>query len=139
MSVFTPEELNKVIAGDEPQITREELEKNVEITHGYTSESKQIGMLFDIISEMSKEDQRLFIQFITGYAQLPIGGLASLHPKLSIAKKEDPNGQMNPDEPLPSCMTCMNYFKLPPYTSKEKMKMKIMKAIHEGTTLFDLT
>lgn len=138
LDVFTPEELNRVIAGDEPQITREELEKNVEITHGYNSDSIQIKNFFDIISEMSKECQRKFIQFTTGSAQLPIGGLASLEPKITVAKK-DPNDQGILDDPLPSCMTCMNYFKLPPYSTKEIMFDKIMTAISEGTTSFDLT
>lgn len=138
LDVFTEDELNKVIAGDAPQITREELEKNVEISHGYSADSKQIRMLFEIISEMSKEEQRLLVQFITGYTQLPIGGLASLNPKLSVAKK-DPDDQSNPDEPLPSCMTCKNYFKLPPYSTKEIMLKKILTAIYEGRVFFNMT
>ncbi|OHS98856.1 hypothetical protein TRFO_01942 [Tritrichomonas foetus] len=138
LDLFDESEFNRIFAGDCPQITYEELIKNVEISHGYTSEDKEIQYLFEIIAEMTKEEQRKLIQFITGYAQLPIGGLAALDPKLTVSKKFVENNE-NPDNYLPSVMTCVNYFKVPPYSSKEIMADKIAKAISEGIKCFELT
>ena len=43
------------------------------------------------------------------------------------------------DGDLPSVMTCANYIKLPPYSSKEVMKERLLYAIAEGQGSFDLS
>lgn len=43
--------------------------------------------LLDIMSELSPEDQRAFLRFVTGAPRLPPGGLAALNPKLTIVRK----------------------------------------------------
>ncbi len=40
---------------------------------------------------------------------------------------------------MPSVMTCANYIKLPPYSSKEVMRERLMYAICEGQNSFDLS
>lgn len=39
------------------------------------------------MKEFNLEQQRAFLQFVTGTPRLPIGGLASLNPKLTIVRK----------------------------------------------------
>ena len=43
------------------------------------------------------------------------------------------------DGDLPSVMTCANYIKLPPYSSKAVMKERVLYAIREGQGSFDLS
>ena len=43
------------------------------------------------------------------------------------------------DGDLPSVMTCANYIKLPPYSSKETACARILFAIREGQNSFDLS
>jgi len=43
------------------------------------------------------------------------------------------------DGDLPSVMTCANYLKLPPYSSKEVLKDRLLFAIREGQGSFDLS
>ncbi|KAK1262233.1 E3 ubiquitin-protein ligase UPL3 [Acorus gramineus] len=43
------------------------------------------------------------------------------------------------DDDLPSVMTCANYLKLPPYSTKEIMYKKLLYAINEGQGSFDLS
>lgn len=43
------------------------------------------------------------------------------------------------DGDLPSVMTCANYLKLPPYSSKEVLKERLLFAIREGQGSFDLS
>lgn len=131
-------ELRTLIAGEEVNITMKDLTNFVEISHGYESNSPQIKMLFDILIEFDNHEKSLFVKFITGSERLPIGGLASLQPQLAVAKKIDDSVE-NQDDTLPSVMTCTHYFKLPPYSTKDKMKEKILLAITEGQGAFLLT
>lgn len=137
-NLFEAREWRRLVSGEDVQLTLKDLNKYVEISHGYEKDSPQISMLFEVLTEFDNDQKSLFVKFITGSERLPIGGLASLQPKLAIAKRIDESVQ-NPDDSLPSVMTCTNYFKLPPYSSKVTMKEKILKAITEGQGAFLLT
>ncbi|OHT05278.1 hypothetical protein TRFO_27040 [Tritrichomonas foetus] len=131
-------EWRRLIAGEDVSITMKDLKDYVEISHGYHKDSPQISMLFEVLTEFDNSQKSLFVKFITGSERLPIGGLASLQPQLAVAKRIDDSVD-NPDDSLPSVMTCTNYFKLPPCSSKKMMKEKILKAITEGQGAFLLT
>ena len=45
----------------------------------------------------------------------------------------------NPDDFLPSVMTCVNYLKLPDYTSLEIMSERIATAVRDGRLSFMLS
>lgn len=45
----------------------------------------------------------------------------------------------NPDDFLPSVMTCVNYLKLPDYSSIEIMREKLLMAAREGQQSFHLS
>jgi E3 ubiquitin-protein ligase TRIP12 len=47
--------------------------------------------------------------------------------------------RMLADGDLPSVMTCANYLKLPPYSSKEVLRERLLFAIREGQGSFDLS
>ena len=47
--------------------------------------------------------------------------------------------QVNPDDYLPSVMTCANYLKLPDYSSKKIVKEKLRLAAAEGQYCFHLS
>ena len=76
--------------------------------------------------------------FITGSPRLPLGGLKSLRPKLTVVKRTWDEGE-NPDSFLPSVMTCQNYVKLPDYSSLEILKSKMSYAVKEGVNSFNLS
>lgn len=46
--------------------------------HGYTAESRAIRMLVDILASYTRDEQRLFLQFVTGSPRLPTGGMYTL-------------------------------------------------------------
>jgi E3 ubiquitin-protein ligase TRIP12 len=48
-------------------------------------------------------------------------------------------GRSLADGDLPSVMTCVNYIKLPPYSSKEVARERLLFAIREGQGSFDLS
>jgi len=43
--------------------------------HGFTMESPAIRNLAEILSNYNKEEQRLFLQFVSGSPRLPVGGI----------------------------------------------------------------
>lgn len=42
--------------------------------HGYSPDSKAIKLLFEVLSSYDREQQRMFVQFLTGSPRLPVGG-----------------------------------------------------------------
>ena len=42
--------------------------------HGYTHDSQAIKFLFEVISYYDGNEQRMFLQFVTGSPRLPVGG-----------------------------------------------------------------
>ena len=65
-------------------------------------------------------------------------GFKSLNPPLTIVRKTIEN-ELNPDNYLPSVMTCVNYLKLPDYSSIKIMSEKLRTAYSEGKNAFHLS
>ncbi|KAI4376112.1 hypothetical protein MLD38_013904 [Melastoma candidum] len=149
LQIFTPRELDYLLCGQCEVWQAESLAEHIKFDHGYTAKSPAIINLLEIMGEFTPEQQRAFCQFVTGAPRLPPGGLAVLNPKLTIVRKHSstatsvPTNGVGPlesaDDDLPSVMTCANYLKLPPYSSKEIMYKKLMYAINEGQGSFDLS
>ncbi len=87
------------------------------------------------MSDLSLAERRLFLQFTTGCPRLPVGGFSALRPRLTVVRKDTPDGQRS-DDYLPSCSTCQVYLKLPGYSSKVAMRAKLLQAITEGQEHF---
>ncbi|KAK8567964.1 hypothetical protein V6N13_105907 [Hibiscus sabdariffa] len=129
LQIFTPQELDYLLCGLRELWEAETLADHIKFDHGYTAKSPAILNLLEIMGEFSPEQQRAFCQFVTGAPRLPPGGLAVLNPKLTIVRKHSApaisatsNGSgpsESADDDLPSVMTCANYLKLPPYSTKE--------------------
>lgn len=65
-------------------------------------------------------------------------GFKALNPQLTIVRKGvDP--PLNPDDFLPSVMTCVNYLKLPDYSTVDIMKERLRFALQEGKHSFHLS
>ena len=123
--------------------------------HGFNLDSPAVRHLLQVMTELSPDTRRDFLQFVTGSPKLPIGGMyllmplfsvllthvsgfKSLSPMLTVVCKpaEPPHGS---DDYLPSVMTCVNYLKLPNYSTLEVMRNKVMLAIKEGQGAFHLS
>ncbi|XP_077221227.1 E3 ubiquitin-protein ligase UPL3-like [Tasmannia lanceolata] len=148
LQIFSPHELDYLLCGRREMWEADTLVDHIKFDHGYTAKSPAIVNLLEIMGEFNPEQQRAFCQFVTGAPRLPSGGLAALNPKLTIVRKHSSttNTASNgtgpselADDDLPSVMTCANYLKLPPYSTKEIMYKKLLYAISEGQGSFDLS
>lgn len=139
LQYFYPEELDQLLCGSKSETWDvKTLMECCRPDHGYTHDSRAIRFLFEVLSSFDAEQQRLFLQFVTGSPRLPVGGFRSLNPPLTIVRKTFESTE-NPDNFLPSVMTCVNYLKLPDYSSIEIMREKLLIAAREGQQSFHLS
>jgi E3 ubiquitin-protein ligase TRIP12 len=159
---FADDELEALVCGAGERWTAQSLAEAVRFDHGYTLASAPARRLLEVLSELDGADQRRFLRFVTGCPRLPPGGLAALQPRLTVVRKApsdaaaaialqqqqqmqqeggggDGGGFAAADGDLPSAMTCVNYLKLPPYSSKEAVRDRLLYAIREGQGSFDLS
>ena len=128
--MLSPSDFQMILIGEVPKLEYDNLKKNVEIGSGFTPQVEEIEWLFSILSNLSSQDTSLFILFLTGNNRLPVGGLSSLNPKMSVALK--------PEKGLPTASTCFSYLKLSRYSSKEDLERDLLYAIQNCTT-FDFS
>ncbi|XP_039151319.1 E3 ubiquitin-protein ligase TRIP12 isoform X3 [Drosophila simulans] len=143
LRMFYPEELECVFcgSGSDQQQSRWEtkmLQESCRTDHGFHQESQAIQYLYEILASYNRDEQRAFLQFVTGSPRLPTGGFKALTPPLTIVRKTLDENQ-NPNDYLPSVMTCVNYLKLPDYSSREVMRQKLKVAANEGSMSFHLS
>ncbi|EEB06843.1 ubiquitin-protein ligase E3 [Schizosaccharomyces japonicus yFS275] len=138
LRIITSHELSMLFGKVEEDWSFETIAKSIVADHGYNMENTTIHNLIEVMSNFSFSEQRDFLQFITGSRKLPIGGFSSLHPALTVVRKLNEPPYV-PDDYLPSVMTCVNYLKLPEYSSKEILKQKLMLAMKEGQGSFHLS
>ncbi|XP_041988693.1 E3 ubiquitin-protein ligase Ufd4 isoform X4 [Aricia agestis] len=127
LRAFAPHELRLLLCGERgPQWTRDHLLQYTEPKLGYTRESPGFLRLVEVLVEMSARERKAFLQFATGCSSLPPGGLANLHPRLTVVRKVDAG-----DGSYPSVNTCVHYLKLPEYSCKEVLRERLLAATHE--------
>jgi E3 ubiquitin-protein ligase TRIP12 len=110
--------------------------ESIKADHGYTSSSDPVVHLVKFMTQLSVDERKQFLQFVTGSPRLSFGGFKALHPPLTVVCK---TVESNPDGYLPSVMTCVNYLKVPAYSSEQIMRDRFMTAMTEGQGSFHLS
>ena len=139
MQCFTSQEIEENICGSkEIKWEINNLYENLNPEHGYTKQSKIFNDLIKFMCSLTDAQKKKFLIFSTGSSRLPIGGFKSLCPKLTVVKKYCEEGS-NPNDFLPTVMTCQNYLKIPEYTRYDILEKKILMAMEEGCNEFSLS
>lgn len=138
MLIFSPSELVKLLGNADEDWSYETLISAIHADHGYTTDSPSVQSLITLMTRFSKPERRLFLQFLTGSPRLPIGGFKNLKPVFTVVLKHS-EGDLKPDNYLPSVMTCANYLKLPNYSSPDILEERLMTAVNEGSGAFLLS
>ena len=87
LKCFEPNELQLLLSGDQtPAWNLEDIMNHTEPKLGYTKESPGFLRFVNVMCKMTPEERKLFVQFLTGCSSLPPGGLANLHPRLTIVR-----------------------------------------------------
>ncbi|OAG19006.1 thyroid hormone receptor interactor 12 [Alternaria alternata] len=138
LKAFTPDELVMLFGRTDEDWSLETLMDSIKADHGYNLDSKSVRNLLATMSEFDAQERRDFLQFITGSPKLPIGGFKALTPMFTVVcKPSEP--PFTSDDYLPSVMTCVNYLKMPDYSTVEILREKLSVAIREGQGAFHLS
>lgn len=138
LKAFTPNELVMLFGQVEEDWSLETLLDSIKADHGYNMDSKSVRNLLQVMSELSTQQKRDFLQFVTGSPKLPIGGFKCLTPMFTVVcKPSEP--PYTSDDFLISVMTCANYVKLPDYSNIDVLRRRLLTAIQEGQGAFHLS
>ncbi|KAI9266359.1 hypothetical protein EDC94DRAFT_35995 [Helicostylum pulchrum] len=120
IKIFRPEEVEQLICGSS-DLDFDALEQSTVYDGGWTKDSDIIKYFWEIVHSFTDEEKKKLLFFATGSDRAPIGGLSKL--QFVIAK----NG--GDSDRLPTSHTCYNVLLLCEYSSKEKLKERLLTSI----------
>ena len=143
LRVFSPAELRLLISGTGGGLNVTDLAASTVYSGGYSAEHPTIQTLWRVLETFSREDQRLFLRFVTACPNTPLLGFSQLAPSFCVHRAGMELGSEAPEASadttrLPTAATCMNMLKLPPYASEETARAKLLLAIRSESG-FDLS
>jgi len=139
--LFSAKELQKLISGDDSirGIDVSSLKKSIQYLGGYHESQPYIQDFWDILeNELSPEQQRKFLRFMTSCSRQPLLGFSSLDPFPAIQQIRLQSDERSKNSRLPTSSTCMNLLKLPNYNDRNVWKEKLVAAVESGAG-FELT
>jgi len=139
--LFSARELQKLISGDDSirGIDVSCLKKAMHYLGGYHESQPYIQDFWDVLeNELSPEQQRKFLRFMTSCSRQPLLGFSSLEPSPAIQQIRLQDDERSKNSRLPTSSTCMNLLKLPNYQDRTLLKEKLIAAVESGAG-FELT
>jgi len=131
--LFECHELAELIGGTQ-NIDVDEMRQFAEYK-GFTPNAPVVQWFWELVTNMSQEDLKLLLKFITGTDKVPVGGFEYLFgsngpQKLTLSKLTKRTG-------FPAAHSCFNRLDLPEYSDKSQLKDAVLYAIRESKT-FDI-
>ncbi|XP_045160514.2 ubiquitin-protein ligase E3C-like [Mercenaria mercenaria] len=126
LRMFDQQELQVLISGAAVPIDIEDLKQYTHYSGGYDAEHPVIKMFWQAVEELTDEQKRQLLKFITSCSRPPLLGFKDLYPALCVHY-----GGNEPDR-LPTASTCMNLLKLPECKDYATLKHKLLYAIESG-------
>ena len=125
---LTVADVGAILYGN-PIIDVEALIRSLKL-NGHTLQDPVIGWLFDTLRAYSNEQLAEFLRFATGTPITPVGGFASLNPRISIAVLDDLRQ-------MPKSKTCFHQVFLPKYGSKAVLEEKLNESLANNGAMQD--
>ena len=129
LTLFRPDELELLICGC-PVVDFHELELAASYEDGFSHDHPTMKMFWQVVREMSLEQKKALLMFVTGSDRVPLKGLANV---TFIIQCHGPDSDR-----LPAALTCFNRLLLPEYRTKKKLKERLIVAV-ENCKGFGLT
>jgi len=120
LRLLSPRELEVLACGSQA-LDFHKLQAVAQYGGGYTAQSTVIEWFWQVVHEMSEDDRKKLLKFVTGSDRSPIGGLSKLN---FVIQRQGPDSIQ-----LPTSHTCFNVLLLPEYTSRGKLRDRVMTAI----------
>nr|CDS18882.1 NEDD4 E3 ubiquitin protein ligase WWP1 [Echinococcus granulosus] len=127
LQVFDERELELLLSGM-PELDVEDWRTNT-VYRKYNASSKQVIWFWQFVHSLDKEQRARLLQFITGTCHIPLGGFGELMG--SNGRQLFCIEKTGTEAWLPRSHTCFNRLDLPPYTSYDQLREKLLLAIEE--------
>ncbi|CEG46973.1 E3 ubiquitin protein ligase [Plasmopara halstedii] len=124
LSMFRWEELQLLICGSS-DLDFKALEEATLYEDGFTKDSEIIRAFWVIVHALPLKDKKKLLRFATGSDRVPIRGLSNL--VFVISRNNGPDSDR-----LPTAHTCFNHLLLPEYSSRDKLKERLLIAINQA-------
>lgn len=123
LSMFSSQELQKIIGGSSLPIDIDDLRNN-SVYGGFHDNDPTIELFWSVLYEFSVFERQTFLKFVTSVSRPPLLGFKDLKPLFCIRDGGDDTNR------LPTASTCINLLILPRYNDKATMKSKLLYAIN---------
>ncbi|XP_075962648.1 putative E3 ubiquitin-protein ligase HERC4 [Anarhichas minor] len=123
VTLFRPEELQGVLVGQDVYDWAK-LKKNTVWELHFSDHTRQ--MFWEVFDELTEDQRKDFLWFLTGYRRVPILGMDQVQMKVQVTQVQ--SGQRY-DQHFPGSLTCHSILYLPLYSSKEIMRDRLTVAL----------
>ncbi|XP_063074748.1 probable E3 ubiquitin-protein ligase HERC4 [Engraulis encrasicolus] len=124
VELFHPEELREMLVGRE-DYDWEILRQNTAYEGEYHGDHPVIKMFWEVFDDLTEDQQKSFLLFVTGCDRVPIGGMDQIRLTIRVRRNSTP-------QYFPESLTCHAIFDLPMYQSKETLKTQLSEALNHN-------
>lgn len=125
LKIFNPLEVSRILTGV-LTIDVSDFKLNTEYSGVYDEMHPTIVMFWEIVEDLSIDDLKLLIRFITSVDRPPLLGFKELRPRICVRDNGNDQGR------FPTASTCVNLFKVPIYQSVEVFREKLLAVVRAG-------
>ncbi|KAL1023560.1 hypothetical protein UPYG_G00042400 [Umbra pygmaea] len=118
---FQPEELRGVMVGKE-NYNWETLKQNTVYEGEYSDEHPNIVAFWEVFEELTEDQKKAFLLFLTGCDRVPIMGMDMIRMRVQTL----PNSSQ---KHFPEALTCHSLLLLPLYNSKKTLQTRLIEAV----------
>ncbi|XP_060933112.1 probable E3 ubiquitin-protein ligase HERC4 [Limanda limanda] len=125
LKVLRPEELQEVLLGKD-FCDWEKLKQNTLYGSPYHVDHPNMQMFWEVFDELTEDQKKKLLWFVTGFERLPILGNERMTIRLKYV------GDVSQDQFYPEALTCHSFLDLPLYSTREIMRTKLTEALSNG-------
>ncbi|XP_059190452.1 probable E3 ubiquitin-protein ligase HERC3 [Centropristis striata] len=132
VKLFKPEELQQVLVGQD-FTDWAKLKQNTDYEGEYQTSPPHptIQMFWEVFDELTEDQKKAFLWFVTGFDRVPIVGMGDIKMKVKVKKAQD----LSYDQDNPETHTCFSTLELPLYSTKEILRTKLTEALSRNRKL----
>nr|XP_040019686.1 probable E3 ubiquitin-protein ligase HERC4 isoform X1 [Gasterosteus aculeatus aculeatus] len=133
VKLFQPKELQEVLVGkDFHDWAKLKQNTGYEGVYRTTPPHPTIQMFWEVFDELTEDQRRAFLWFVTGSERVPTLGLDKIKMTIKVKEVED----LCYDEYYPQTHTCFSTLELPLYSTKEIMHTKLTEALSKNRKIY---
>ncbi|XP_042351682.1 probable E3 ubiquitin-protein ligase HERC3 [Plectropomus leopardus] len=133
VKLFRPEELQEVMVGkDFHDWAKLKENTGYEGEFNTTPPHPTIQMFWEVFDELTENQKKAFLWFVTGFDRVPILNMEQLKMKIKVRLVED----LSYDQYYPQTHTCFSTLELPLYSTKEIMQTKLTEALSRNKRIY---